>query len=80
MYKVLMHNDDYTTQEFVVLLLRDIFRKNDGEAVQIMRHVHDNGVGIAGIYPHEVAEAKVDKSMNLARKFEFPLQLTIEAE
>ena len=80
MYKVLMHNDDYTTQEFVVLLLRDIFRKNDSEAVQIMRHVHDNGVGIAGIYTHEVAEAKVDKSMNLARKFEFPLQLTIEAE
>ncbi len=80
MYKVLMHNDDYTTQEFVVLILRDVFRKRDNEAFQIMRHVHTTGIGIAGVYTHEVAEAKVDKSMNLARKFEFPLQLTIEAE
>lgn len=80
LFKVLMHNDDYTTQEFVVLILRDVFRKGDTEAFQIMRHVHTKGVGVAGIYPHEVAEAKVDKSMNLARKFEFPLQLTLEAE
>ena len=80
LYKVLLHNDDYTTREFVVLILRDIFRKRDNDAVQIMMHVHNNGVGVAGVYTHEVAEAKVDKTMNLARKFEFPLQLTIEAE
>jgi len=80
MFKVLMHNDEYTTREFVVLILRDIFRKTDSDAVQIMMHVHNNGIGIAGVYTHEVAEAKVDKTMNLARKFEFPLQLTIEAE
>ena len=77
---MLLHNDDYTTREFVVLILRDIFRKRDNDAVQIMMHVHNNGVGVAGVYTHEVAEAKVDKTMNLARKFEFPLQLTIEAE
>ena len=80
LYKVLLHNDDYTTREFVVLILRDIYRKRDNDAVQIMMHVHNNGVGVAGVYTHEVAEAKVDKTMNLARKFEFPLQLTIEAE
>lgn len=80
MFKVLLHNDDYTTREFVVLVLRDIFRKSESDAVQIMMHVHNNGVGIAGVYTYEVAEAKVDKTMNLARKFEFPLQMTIEAE
>ena len=80
LYKVLLHNDDYTTREFVVLVLRDIFRKSESDAVQIMMHVHNNGVGIAGVYTYEVAEAKVDKTMNLARKFEFPLQMTLEAE
>jgi ATP-dependent Clp protease adaptor protein ClpS len=80
MYKVLLHNDDYTTREFVVMILRDIFRLSDSDAVQVMMHVHNNGIGVAGVYTHEVAEAKVDKSMNLARKFEFPLQLTLEAE
>ncbi len=80
MYKVLLHNDDYTTREFVVLILRDIFRLSDSDAVQVMMHVHNTGIGVAGVFTHEVAEAKVDKSMNLARKFEFPLQLTLEAE
>jgi len=80
MYKVLLHNDDYTTREFVVLILRDSFRKRDDDAVAIMMHVHNSGVGVAGVYTYEVAEAKVDKTMNLARKFEFPLQLTIEEE
>jgi ATP-dependent Clp protease adaptor protein ClpS len=80
MYKVLLHNDDYTTREFVVLILRDIFRLSDSDAVQVMMHVHNNGIGVAGVFTHEVAEAKVDKSMHLARKFEFPLQLTLEAE
>jgi ATP-dependent Clp protease adaptor protein ClpS len=80
MYKVLLHNDDYTTREFVVLILRDIFRLSDSDAVQVMMHVHNTGIGVAGIFTHEVAEAKVDKSMNLARKFEFPLQLTLEAD
>ena len=80
MYKVLLHNDDYTTREFVVLILRDIFRLSDSDAVQVMMHVHNTGIGVAGVFTHEIAEAKVDKSMNLARKFEFPLQLTLEAE
>jgi ATP-dependent Clp protease adaptor protein ClpS len=80
MYKVLLHNDDYTTREFVVLILRDVFRLSDSDAVQVMMHVHNTGIGVAGVFTHEVAEAKVDKCMNLARKFEFPLQLTLEAE
>ena len=80
LYKVLLHNDDYTTREFVVLILRDVFRRSESDSVQIMMHVHNNGIGIAGVYTHEVAEAKIEKSMNLARKFEFPLQLTLEAE
>ena len=80
MYKVLLHNDDYTTREFVVLILRDIFRLTESDAVQVMMHVHNSGIGVAGVFTHEVAEAKVDKSMNLARKCEYPLQLTIEAE
>lgn len=80
MYKVLLHNDDYTTREFVVLILQEVFHLGEGDATQVMMHVHNNGVGVAGVYTFEVAEAKVEKSMALARKFEYPLQLTLEAE
>jgi len=80
MYRVLLHNDDYTTREFVVMVLQDIFRKSESDAVQIMMHVHTNGVGVAGVYTFEVAEAKAEKSMAIARKFEYPLQLTVEAD
>jgi ATP-dependent Clp protease adaptor protein ClpS len=78
MYKVLLHNDDYTTKEFVVWVLQSIFQKSEGEAVRIMMHVHNNGVGIAGIYTHEVAETKVNKTMNLAQAHEYPLQCSLE--
>jgi ATP-dependent Clp protease adaptor protein ClpS len=78
MYKVLLHNDDYTTKEFVVMILQSIFHKTEGEAVRIMMHVHSNGVGVAGVYTHEVAETKVVKTMNLAQAHEYPLQCTLE--
>ncbi len=79
-YKVLMHNDDYTTREFVVEVLRGIFHKPEQEAQQIMLHVHQNGVGVAGIYTYEVAEMKVRQAESLASEREFPLMLTIEPE
>ena len=78
MYKVLLHNDDYTTKEFVVMVLEGVFHKSEVEATKIMMHVHQNGVGVAGIYTHQVAETKVAKTMALARRYEFPLQLSIE--
>lgn len=78
LYKVLLHNDDYTTKEFVVLILQSIFQKSESEAVRIMMHVHSNGVGVAGVYTYEVAETKVTKTMNLAQAHEYPLQCTLE--
>ncbi len=78
MYRVLLHNDDYTTREFVVLILQGLFHKSETEATQIMLHVHHNGVGTAGVFPFEVAETKVEKVTALARKYEFPLKCTLE--
>lgn len=78
LYKVLLHNDDYTTKEFVVLILQSIFQRSESEAVRIMMHVHNNGVGVAGVYTYEVAETKVAKTMNLAQAHEYPLQCTLE--
>ena len=78
LFKVLLHNDDYTTREFVVLILQAIFSKSETEATQIMLHVHNNGVGVAGIYSFEIAETKVTKTVQLARSHEYPLQLSIE--
>lgn len=78
MYKVLLHNDDYTTREFVVWVLQTVFHKSDDEAVAIMSHVHNHGIGVAGVYTYEVAETKVTKTMHLAKSQQYPLQLTIE--
>jgi len=78
MYKVLLHNDDYTTREFVVWVLQSVFHKNETDAIAIMSHVHNNGVGVAGVYTFEVAETKVTKTMALAKAQQFPLQLSIE--
>src|ERR1700753_972756 len=80
LYKVLLHNDDYTTREFVVEVLRSIFHKPEPDAVRIMLHVHQNGVGVAGVYTFEVAEMKVRQGEALAREHEFPLMLSIEPE
>ncbi len=78
MYKVLFHNDDYTTMEFVVSTLMTIFRHDESSAYRIMMHIHTNGIGVAGIYTREVAETKVAHTIALARKHEFPLEVTIE--
>ena len=78
LYKVLLHNDDYTTMEFVVGILQSIFHKEMTEAVQIMLQVHQNGFGVAGIYPYEIAETKVTTVEGLARQKEYPLRCSIE--
>lgn len=80
MYKVLILNDDYTPMEFVVHILERFFNKNRQEATDIMLHVHRRGVGICGIYTHEVAETKVAQVMDFARANEQPLQCTMEKE
>jgi ATP-dependent Clp protease adaptor protein ClpS len=78
MYKVLMHNDDYTTMEFVVHVLQKFFSKNPQEATAIMLKVHNEGAGVAGIYTQEVAETKSAKVMQYAKLKEHPLKCTIE--
>jgi ATP-dependent Clp protease adaptor protein ClpS len=80
LYKVLFHNDDYTTQDFVEWVLVSVFRHDGATARRIMLHVHMHGVGVAGIYPREIAETRAQKVMTLAREAEFPLLCTIEPE
>ena len=80
LYKVILLNDDYTTQEFVVLVLRKFFQKNADQAFELMRAVHNTGKGVAGVYPYDIAATKVKQVQNFAQQFEMPLRLTIEAE
>jgi ATP-dependent Clp protease adaptor protein ClpS len=80
LYKVLLHNDAYTTMEFVVAVLREVFRKPEPEAISIMMNVHRTGVGLAGVYTYEIAETKVRTTEKLARDNEFPLKLSLEPE
>ena len=77
-YRVVLLNDDYTTMEFVVLVLETVFQKSPAEAYRVMMHVHLNGKGIAGVYPFEIAETKVDTVATMARDEGFPLKATIE--
>lgn len=78
MYKVVFHNDDYTTMEFVVSILMNIFHHTEASAIKIMMHIHTNGVGVAGVYTKEVAETKVAQTTHHARKNDYPLEVTIE--
>ena len=80
LYKVLVHNDNYTTREFVVEVLRTVFHHTETDATRIMLHVHHQGVGVAGMYPFKVAEMKARTTEDLAREHEFPLRLTLEPE
>jgi ATP-dependent Clp protease adaptor protein ClpS len=80
MWRVLLHNDDYTTQEFVVWILETVFHKPASEAFSIMMRVHQAGLGIAGIYTRDVAETKVNATKRLAEQHEFPLLVTMEPE
>src|SRR5262245_404166 len=72
LYRVLFHNDNYTTREFVVAVLKEVFHRTDTDAVQIMLHVHYNGVGVAGVYTYDVAQTKIQVVEKLARENEYP--------
>jgi ATP-dependent Clp protease adaptor protein ClpS len=78
LYRVLIHNDNFTTMEFVIHVLQNVFQHSESVSVRIMLNVHVQGVGIAGIYPFEIAEMKVAKVTSLAQANEFPLLCTIE--
>ncbi len=78
LFKVLLHNDDYTTMDFVVHVLQSVFNLPEDQAIQIMLNVHVKGIGVAGVYTYEVAEMKVAKTTAMAREHEFPLLCTIE--
>jgi ATP-dependent Clp protease adaptor protein ClpS len=80
LYKVVLHNDDFTTMDFVIYVLRVVFHRSDMEAFAIMMKVHNEGVGTAGVYTLEVAKMKAEKAMALARKEEFPFLCTVEEE
>src|SRR5687768_13242910 len=80
MWRDLLHNDDYTTQDFVVWVLESIFHKPRGEAFAIMMSVHRSGMGVAGVYTYDVAETKVKSTKQLAEEHEFPLLVTMEPE
>ncbi len=77
-YKVLLHNDNYTTMEFVVYILESVFHKNPTDAMRIMLHVHQTGIGVCGVYNFEVAETKVGEVHDLASQYEYPLKATME--
>jgi ATP-dependent Clp protease adaptor protein ClpS len=78
LYKVLLHNDDYTPMDFVVDVLTRFFQKSHAQATEIMLAVHHKGVGLCGIYPYEIAETKVAQVTEAAREQEYPLQCTLE--
>ena len=80
LYKVFLHNDDFTTMEFVVFILQTVFNHGESDAVRIMLNVHRLGIGLAGVFTFEVAEMKVDKVTSIAQANEFPLLCTMEEE
>ena len=80
MYKVLLHNDDYTPMEFVIEVLEKFFHKTHAEATEIMLTVHHEGQGICGVFPFEVAETKVALVSESAREHEHPLQCSMEKD
>ncbi|MEO7097195.1 MAG: ATP-dependent Clp protease adaptor ClpS [Polyangiales bacterium] len=79
-WKVIFHNDDYTTREFVIEVLMRFFEKDESEATFIMLSVHHKGHGVAGLYPKDVAETKVDKASKHARQAGMPLKVTAEPD
>ena len=80
LYKVLLLNDDYTPMDFVVVVLQTVFAMSREKATQVMLQVHREGMGVCGTYTREVAAAKVDQVTGLARKYQHPLQCTMEKE
>lgn len=80
MYRVLLLNDDYTTMDFVVEVLKHVFHKSEADANRIMFNVHQKGAGVCGLYPFGIAETKIDIVDSLARERGFPLKCTMERE
>lgn len=80
LFKVLLLNDDYTTMDFVVYVLESVFLKSPAEAFRIMMHVHTQGKGLCGLYPHDIAETKVAAVHDLAQENGFPLRAAMEQE
>jgi ATP-dependent Clp protease adaptor protein ClpS len=80
LYKVLLHNDDFTPRDFVVLVLREVFNLGDGEAQVVMMHAHNHGIAVVGLYSFEIAESKVMHAMGFAQQAQFPLRFTLERE
>ena len=80
LFRVLLHNDDYTTMDFVIMILQTIFNKDTEEATRIMLDVHHQGVGIAGIYTREIGETKVATVRRIARRNQFPLKCSLEKD
>lgn len=78
LYKVLLHNDDYTTVDFVIMILVNVFHKPHSEAARITLDVHRKGIGVAGIYPYDIAETKVIQVHELARQHQFPLKCSLQ--
>lgn len=80
LYKVLLHNDNFTPMEFVVLVLKEVFAKSEADAMAIMLHAHTHGMAVAGVYSFEIAETKVQQTLALAEQAAFPLLCTMEPE
>jgi ATP-dependent Clp protease adaptor protein ClpS len=80
LWRVLLHNDDYTTQEFVVWILETVFQKPRAEAFDIMLSVHQSGMGLAGVYTHDVAQTKLRAARARAEEHQFPLLVTMEPD
>ncbi|WP_041362345.1 ATP-dependent Clp protease adapter ClpS [Methylovorus sp. MP688] len=78
LYKVILLNDDYTPMEFVVEVIQRFFNKSREQATQIMLKVHTEGAGICGVYPHDIAETKVNQVLGYAREYQHPLQCAME--
>ena len=79
-FRVLMHNDNYTTMDFVVVMLRSIFKRSPGDAERIMLNIHIGGIGVCGVYPAEIAETKIEEVHGRARERGFPLRCSMEPE
>ncbi len=80
MSKVVMLNDDYTTQDFVVSILKEVFSKNADEAINIMLEIHNNGRGVCGIYTYDIAQTKASIAIQKSRQAGFPLKIIVEEE
>src|SRR5688572_18755677 len=78
LFRVLLHNDDFTTMEFVVWVLQSVFNMPEQQAIQVMLNVHVKGIGVAGVYTYEIAEMKVARTTELAQEQEYPLLCTME--